>query len=118
MLNTAEVAELFGRIGTPPAGQRLIDNARNGAPVCVVASQHGSVIIIPASQKMARDTRIESRHFELAVVVSKKDANDVLKYRPRPCQLKLIKLVMPLTPVSATALPRSQSYTRDSILMQ
>src|SRR5258708_6708943 len=52
MLTKAQLAELFDRLGTPPAGQKFILNARIQAPVREVKSQGGNVITILASQKM------------------------------------------------------------------
>jgi putative transposase len=89
MLTKAELAELFDRLGTPPAGQQLIANARMQAPVRKVTSQGSNVITILASQKMARDIRTESRHIEFAVAVTKEHAKDVLEYYAQPCELKL-----------------------------
>ena len=89
MLTRAQLAELFDRLGTPPAGQKLILAARMQAPARKVTSRGGNVITILASQKMARDIRTESRHIEFAVAVTKEHAKNVLEYYAQPCELKL-----------------------------
>ncbi|SPB14786.1 integrase catalytic region [Caballeronia novacaledonica] len=89
MLTKAQLAELFERLGTPPAGQKLIANARIQAPVREVTSRGGNVITVLASQKMGREIRTESRHIEFAVAVTKEHAADVLEYYAQPCELKL-----------------------------
>jgi putative transposase len=89
MLTKAQLAELFDRLGTPPAGRKFILNARIQAPVREVKSQGGNVITVLASQKMGRDIRTESRHIEFAVAVMKEHAKDVLEYYAQPCELKL-----------------------------
>ncbi|MEN8506300.1 MULTISPECIES: Mu transposase C-terminal domain-containing protein [Paraburkholderia] len=89
MLSKTQLAELFERLGTPPAGQKLVANARLYAPVRDVSSRGGNVITVLASQKMARDIWTESRHIEFAVAVTKEHAKDVLEYYAQPCDLKL-----------------------------
>ncbi|KVR40736.1 Mu transposase C-terminal domain-containing protein [Burkholderia multivorans] len=89
MLSKSQLGELFERLGTPPAGRKLITNARLHAPVRDVTSRGGNVITVLASQKMARDIRTESRHIEFAVAVTKEHAKDVLEYYAQPCELRL-----------------------------
>ncbi|SAK60567.1 hypothetical protein [Caballeronia ptereochthonis] len=89
MLIKSELTELFERLGTPPAGQKLVLNARMEAPVREVASRGGNVVTVLASLKMARDIRTESRHIEFAVAVTKEHAKDVPEYYAQPCELKL-----------------------------
>ena len=89
MLTKAQLAALFDRLGTPPAGQKLIVNARIQAPVREVASKGGNVISVLTSQKMARDVWTESRHIEFAVAVTKEHDKGVLEYYAQPCELKL-----------------------------
>ncbi|CAL8477058.1 DDE-type integrase/transposase/recombinase [Caballeronia sp. S22] len=89
MLTKIQLSELFERLGTPPAGQKLILTARIEAPVRDVTSRGGNVITVLASEKMAREIRTESRHIEFAVAATKERAEDVLEYYPQPCELKL-----------------------------
>ncbi len=52
MLDKSQLANLFDRLGTPPAGRQLVLDARAEAPVRPVKSQGGNVITVLASQKM------------------------------------------------------------------
>ncbi|KER69920.1 integrase [Burkholderia cepacia] len=89
MLDKSQLADLFDRLGTPPAGRQLILVARVEAPVRPVKSQGGNVITVLASQKMGREIRTESSHIEFAAAVTREHADDVLEYYPQPCELRL-----------------------------
>jgi putative transposase len=92
MLDLIQLTDLFDRLGTPPAGRRLILDARAQAPVRPINPQAGSVVTILASKKMGRDIRTETRHIEFPAAVAKEHSANVLEYYTAPCELKL-KLV-------------------------
>lgn len=89
MLDLPQLTSIFDRLGTPPAGRKLILDARMRAPVREVKSQIGNVITVLSSQKMRRDIRTESRHIEFAVAVEREYGPDVLEYYAQPSELKL-----------------------------
>jgi putative transposase len=88
--------ELFDRLGTPPEGRKLVELARQTAPVRDVKSRGGNVITYVASRKMAREIQTESRHIECAAAIDKEHDERVLEYYAQPCELKL-ELVNPAT---------------------
>lgn len=90
MLTQSQLADLFDRIGTPLASQKLIGDARAHAPIREVQSRGNKVIAILTSQKMARGIQPESLHFEFAVAVARKHAKDFFEYYAQPCELKPI----------------------------
>ncbi|MCT7317406.1 DDE-type integrase/transposase/recombinase [Ralstonia sp. CHL-2022] len=91
MLDKAQLTELFDRFSTPPAGRKLILDARVQAPVRDVKSRGGNVITLLASRKMGGDVEIatESRHIEFAAAVGLEYDNNVHEFYTQPCQLKL-----------------------------
>ncbi|KVU49991.1 DDE-type integrase/transposase/recombinase [Burkholderia cepacia] len=89
MLDKIQITSLFDKLGTPPAGRRLILDARVNAPVRQVQSRGGNVMTYLASKKMARDIRTESNHLEFAAAYTKEHAVDVIEYYAQPCELKL-----------------------------
>lgn len=89
MLDKSQLIHLFDRLGTPPAGRKLILDARAEAPVRPVKSQGGNVITILASRKMGREIRTESNHIEFAAAVTKEHSADILEYYMQPCELRL-----------------------------
>ncbi|REG51057.1 hypothetical protein B0G80_7541 [Paraburkholderia sp. BL6669N2] len=84
-MTQSQLADLFDRLGTPPAGQQLILNAMLQTPVRKVTSQRSKVIAFRTSQKMARH-QAESRHVEFMVTVTEEQANHVLEYCAQPCE--------------------------------
>ncbi|CAL8477057.1 hypothetical protein [Caballeronia sp. S22] len=90
MLTRPQLADIFDRLGTPPAGQKLNANAREQVPVREVKSRVGQVIAILTSRKMRRGIQSESGHVEFTVTVSKEHTNDVLEYYAQPCELRFI----------------------------
>ncbi|PXW28281.1 DDE-type integrase/transposase/recombinase [Paraburkholderia caballeronis] len=89
MLDKSQLTHIFDRLGTPPAGRKLILEARVEAPVRPVKAHGGNVITILASQKMGREIHTESNHIEFAAAVSKEYSNDILEYYMQPCELRL-----------------------------
>ena len=69
MLDKAQITDLFDRFGTPPAGRKLILDARMLAPVRKVKSSGGNVITFMASRKMAREIATESHGIEFAAAI-------------------------------------------------
>ncbi|WP_261540131.1 DDE-type integrase/transposase/recombinase [Burkholderia multivorans] len=89
MLDKSQLTNIFDRLGTPPAGRKLILEARVEAPVRPVKAHGGNVITILASHKMGRDIHTESNHIEFAAAVSKEYSDDILEYYMQPCELRL-----------------------------
>lgn len=61
MLGLAQLRHLFEDHGTPPAGRKLIEDARRNAPVRKVQSNSNNVITRFASRKMERMVDTEKR---------------------------------------------------------
>ncbi|RDU98951.1 Mu transposase C-terminal domain-containing protein [Trinickia dinghuensis] len=89
MLSKAQLTDLFDRLGTPPAGRKLVQDARIQAPVRDVTSRGGNVITHMASRKMTREIATESYGIEFAAAVGFEYDSDVLEFYPQPCRLKL-----------------------------
>lgn len=62
MLSKAQLLDLFDHLSAPPAGSKLVQEARVHAPVCKVASRGGIVITYVTSRKMVREIATESTH--------------------------------------------------------
>jgi len=89
MLDKAQITDLFDRFGTPPAGRKLILDARMLAPVRKVKSSGGNVITFMASRKMAREIATESHGIEFAAAIGFEHDDEVLEFYPQPCKLQL-----------------------------
>lgn len=89
MLEKAQIIDIFDRLGTPPAGRKLVLDARAHSPIREVRSNGGNVITYLASRKMDREIATESRHIEFAAAIDKEYDADVIEYYPQPCKLKL-----------------------------
>lgn len=90
MLSSIELNALFDRLGTPPAGRRLVEKARREAPVRDIQSHSGNVITWYSSRKMGRAVGTESRTVEFPAAVQYEHDALVLEYYPQPCELDLI----------------------------
>lgn len=89
MLEKSQRERLLDRLGTPPAGRRLILDAAKYAPVRKVASKGGGNVIGPLqSLKMQRSVETESRHLEFPMAVGLEHDPEVLEYYPQPSRLK------------------------------
>lgn len=89
MLSNAQLVDLFDHLGTPPAGRKLVQEARVHAPVRKVASRGGNVITYVASRKMAREIATESYGIEFAAAIGFEYDERVLEFYPQPCKLRL-----------------------------
>lgn len=89
MLDKAQLTDLLDQLGTPPAGRKLVQEARISAPVRDVQSRGGNVITFMASRKMAREIATESYGIEFAMAIGFEYDPDVLEYYPQPCKLPL-----------------------------
>lgn len=89
MLSNAQLVDLFDHLGTPPAGRKLVQEARVHAPVRKVASRGGNVITYVASRKMAREIATESYGIEFAAAIGFEYDERVLEFYPQPCKLQL-----------------------------
>lgn len=89
MLSKAQLVDLFDHLGTPPAGRKLVQEARVHAPVRKVASRGGNVITYVASRKMAREIATESYGIEFAAAIGFEYDERVLEFYPQPCKLQL-----------------------------
>ncbi|AIV82035.1 TnsA endonuclease N-terminal domain-containing protein [Burkholderia pseudomallei] len=89
MLSNAQLVDLFDHLGTPPAGRKLVQEARVHAPVRKVASRGGNVITYVASRKMAREIATESYGIEFAAAIGFEYDERVLEFYPKPCKLQL-----------------------------
>ncbi|QTO45983.1 DDE-type integrase/transposase/recombinase [Burkholderia latens] len=89
MLNKAQLTDLFDHLGMPPAGRKLVQDARIHAPVRDVASRGGNVITYVASRKMAREIATESYGIEFAAAIGFEYDEHVLEFYSQPCKLPL-----------------------------
>lgn len=96
MLEQQEFRGLLQKLGTPAAGQQLLIQARQEAPVREVRSNGKNIITLLASRKMAREIATESRTAEYAAALTYELDPSVLEYYPQPCTLKL-ELINPET---------------------
>ena len=79
MLEKSQRERLLDRLGTPPAGQRLILDAAKFAPVRKVKSKGGGNVIGSfQSLKMQQPIETESRHLEFPIAVSLEHDPEVL----------------------------------------
>lgn len=69
MLGLVQLRHLFEELGTPPAGRKLIEEARRNAPVRKVRSNSNNVITRIASRKMSRMVDTESRTVEYPAAI-------------------------------------------------
>lgn len=88
MLSKGQLTDLFDHLGTPPAGRKLVQEARVHAPVRDVASRGGNVITYVSSRKMAREIATESYGIEFAAAIGFEYDSAVLEFYPQPCRLK------------------------------
>ncbi len=93
MLDLVRLRHLFEHHGTPPAGQKLIEEARRTAPVRKVRSNSNNVITRFASRKMERLVDTESRTVEYPAVVMYEHDAKVLEYYAQPVKLDLNRRV-------------------------
>jgi len=89
MLSLVQLRHLFDQLGTPGAGQKLIEDARRNAPVRKVRSNSNNVITRFASRKMGRLIDTESRTVEYPAVVMYEHDEMVLEYYAQPVCLDL-----------------------------
>lgn len=89
MLGLAQLRHLFEDHGTPPAGRKLIEDARRNAPVRKVQSNSNNVITRFASRKMERMVDTESRTVEYPAVIMYEHDAKVLEYYAQPTKLDL-----------------------------
>lgn len=89
MLELCALEALFGELGMPDAGRRLVAKARQQAPVRQVRSTGTNVITFLASRKMGREIATESRKPEYAAALDHEVNPEVLEYYAQPCTLKL-----------------------------
>lgn len=89
MLTALERQTLFDRLGTPTAGRRLVEKARENAPVRKVGSNGGNVVTHYASRKMGRLLGLESFHVEFPAAILYEFDKDVLEYYAQPVELDL-----------------------------
>lgn len=89
MLGLVELRHLFDHLGTPIAGQKLVEEARRTAPVRKVQSNSNNVITRFASRKMARLVDTESRTVEYPAAVMYEHDLKVLEYYAQPMYLDL-----------------------------
>jgi len=90
MLGPAELAELFVKFRTPPAGRRLVTEAREKSPVRKVRSSGGNVVTHYYSPKMGRVVSTESHTAEQAGAYLYEFDKHVLEYWPQPTWLDLL----------------------------
>jgi putative transposase len=90
MLDLVELRQIFEHLGTPPAGRKLIEDARRTAPVRQVRSTSNNVITRYVSRKMARLIDTESRTVEYPAVVTYEHDPAVLEYYAQPMKLDLL----------------------------
>jgi putative transposase len=89
MLELVRLRHLFQHHGTPPAGQKLIEEARRRAPVRKVRSNSNNVITRFASRKMERLVDTESRTVEYPAVIMYEHDAEILEYYAQPTALDL-----------------------------
>lgn len=89
MLELVELRRLFERLDTPPAGRKLIEEARRLAPVRQVRSNSNNVITRFHSRKMARMVDAESRTVEYPAIVTYEHDPGVLEFYAQPMRLDL-----------------------------
>lgn len=90
MLELVELRRLFERLGTPPEGRKLIEEARRTAPVRQVRSTSNNVITRFNSRKMDRMVDTESRTVEYPAVVMYEHDPKVLEFYAQPVHLDLL----------------------------
>jgi len=89
MLELVELRRLFERLDTPPAGRKLIEEARRLAPVREVRSTSNNVITRFYSRKMARMVDAESRTVEYPAITTYEHDPRVLEFHAQPMRLDL-----------------------------
>lgn len=80
MLDLLELRRLFEHLGTPPAGRKLVEDARRNSPVRKVQSNSNNVITRFHSRKMERLVDTESRTVEYPAIVMYEHDPKVLEF--------------------------------------